>query len=76
VGEHWAPLVYQYGLGLIVVLIGLYAGWRARLWGRGRRAWLLVILGGWLAMFALQGAFQAASAPAPADRPPEGERRP
>ncbi len=54
----WAPWVYQYGVGLLIVLLGIYAGFQNNIWSRERPRWLYVIVVGWLLMLALQGTFQ------------------
>lgn len=54
----WAPWAYQYGVGLFVVLLGIWAGFKNDIWSWQRPRWLAVIVGGWLAMLTLQGVFQ------------------
>lgn len=56
--SHLAPFFYQYGVGLIVVLLGIYAGWRAGIWRRGQRRWLALMIVGWVFFMLLQGGLQ------------------
>jgi len=58
-GERWAAFGYQYGLGLVLILLGIFAGFHSGVWSRRRRRWLWVVIGGYLLMALMQGALLA-----------------
>ena len=53
-----APIAYQYGIGLIIMLVGLWAGYRTGVWGPGRWAWAVVMVLGWMLLLSGQAALQ------------------
>ncbi len=57
--EAMAPWLYQYGLGLLILVLGIIAGHRNGVWARpsGRR-WLALVVGGWVVFATAQGLLQ------------------
>lgn len=53
-----APLAYQYGIGLLLLLLGIWAGVRNGVWGRGRWGWAWIMVAGWVLLLVVQGAMQ------------------
>ena len=54
----WAPWAYQYGVGLILLLLGVWAGFKNGVWSSDNKRWLVIVVVGWLTMLTLHGLFQ------------------
>jgi len=62
-GTYWSPFIYQYGVGLLLMIIGVWAGSRNNVWPKGRRGWLVPVIGGWFFFMIGQGAFHQQGTP-------------
>ena len=54
----WAPWAYQYLLGSLLVVMGVVSGFKNGVWSKTNKRWLIVAIGGFVAMATLQGMFQ------------------
>jgi len=57
-GQHWLPLVYQYAIGLVLILLGTWAGFKTGVWSKSNWRWLGGVWFGWFVFMTIQTTLQ------------------